>query len=371
MQQWAGRALHGSLAYGRSECRLVIRGHDLVAVLPDGQELQLPFRGIRFRRQGTAAKELVFDGGVDGSLVLTSTEESLLAALVALQLPDLDAAMAHHRSKARRGFMRRFIWPAVALALLFVVAPVLLVGPTTRLVMAAIPASADEALGRAALPSAVAEIAPGDASSIADPAIVGPVQRLVARLFAGGPPSPFHFDVRVYNSKVMNAFALPGGPIVVTTELLKHAHGADEVAGVIAHEMAHVAERHGMRQILQRMGFWVLAAALLGDVSGAMSAAVGAAGELTGLGFSRSMERDADELAVKRMRAAGMDSRALARFLEEASGQSVGSSERMPRFLSTHPVTTERVARINSLAGEAAHSRADDADWQALKARLD
>jgi predicted Zn-dependent protease len=145
-----------------------------------------------------------------------------------------------------------------------------------------------------------------------------------------------------------NAFTLPGQTVVLTDELVRLATNDDEIAGVLAHELGHVARRHALRSALQNTGVVVLIAATLGDVASISSLAATLPTTLVELQYSRRFEREADDDAVALLVDAGRDPEALAAVLlrlEQAS-----KAGRVPAYLSTHPDTGERAVSIRRAA---------------------
>jgi beta-barrel assembly-enhancing protease len=136
---------------------------------------------------------------------------------------------------------------------------------------------------------------------------------------ADGPRYPYSFDIA--NRRDINAFALPGGPIWVHRGLIDAAQNEAQLAGVIAHEIAHVANRHAAEQITKgtftNVGLGLLAA-FLGDGRGAQAAQLGAglAANAVMMKFSRDHERDADLKALGYMKRAGYDPRGMVEFLQ-------------------------------------------------------
>lgn len=164
------------------------------------------------------------------------------------------------------------------------------------------------------------------------------------------------YSLTVLQSDVVNAFAAPGGHIFLTTALLKHIGGdTDAVANVIGHEIAHVEHKHGMNTLGRRLGIGLLLELVLGEPSEDDQlwhtiAVVGT--ELMHLGWSRDQEHESDELGQRLAAEAGYDPHGMVRFfrvIQELEGQEVPFLE----FLSTHPLTSERIeraaARANSL----------------------
>jgi predicted Zn-dependent protease len=164
-----------------------------------------------------------------------------------------------------------------------------------------------------------------------------------------------------------NAFALPGGWVYVTRGLLALSNREDEVAGVLAHEMAHVVERHAVRRVGAATPFAVLfgvPSGILGMVSPTLGGIVGGAGRvvsgLTLAPYSREQELEADRVGSALAARAGWNPGALAEFLgtlERTETLAGGGASRRSSFFATHPATPERVANIEALARAQASTR--------------
>lgn len=186
--------------------------------------------------------------------------------------------------------------------------------------------------------------------------------RLVARLEEAA-ALPIPLSLVVVRREEPNAMALPGGHIYVFQGLIDKAESADEVAGVIAHEIGHVAHRDGTRAVLQAAGLSFLFGFVLGDFVGG-GAVVIAAKAVLQLAYSRAVETAADLYAVELMTKAGGDARALGTILERIAG----NIEPGAKILLNHPATQERVAFINSAAGvHAGPSMLPARGWAALQ----
>jgi len=157
---------------------------------------------------------------------------------------------------------------------------------------------------------------------------------MVARLT---PDSRFQYDVHMAQDDTPNAFALPGGIIVVHTGLIAATKSAEELAGVLAHEVQHVERRHSLRRIIKDMGLRGLWVFVTGDLGS--SVAGQAALELTSLRFSRDDEREADERGFDALVRAGIDPAGMPAFFNTL-GQITGGAG--PAFLSTHPPSEDR-----------------------------
>jgi predicted Zn-dependent protease len=189
---------------------------------------------------------------------------------------------------------------------------------------------------------------------VQDTEIVDYVKDIVDRIAKAMPPQPFPFTVSVIQHNAVNAFAAPGGYIFVNTGLLLAMNNESEVAGVIAHEMAHVTQRHIAKRIengkvvglLSLIG--MLAGAFLGgDAGGAAVAGSMAASQAAMLNYSRSDEREADQVGMNYLTRAGYPPQGMTGAFEVLSRRQwlVGSA--VPTYLSTHPDIAERIRDMN------------------------
>ncbi len=145
----------------------------------------------------------------------------------------------------------------------------------------------------------------------------------------------------------VNAFALPGGPTYVFTGLMLLAGDEAELAGVLAHELGHVVARHSAEQLAANLGLQVVAAIALGEDPEQLAAA---AADLTAGGvmarFSRDDEREADDLGLRYVIAAGYDPRGMVRMFQRLQSVERGSPGPLGGLLATHPATAERIERL-------------------------
>ena len=168
------------------------------------------------------------------------------------------------------------------------------------------------------------------------------------------------FTITLLNSPVNNAFAIPGGYVYITRQLMALCNDEAEMAGVLGHEVGHVAAMHSQRRqkaasrnaiggaLLQ-----VLTGAVLGDsaLGGLLQKGIGSGAQLLTLKFSRSQEYEADDLGIRYLASAGYDPKALSSMLASLAAQSAldarvsGQSGGVPEWASTHPDPASRVSR--------------------------
>jgi predicted Zn-dependent protease len=152
----------------------------------------------------------------------------------------------------------------------------------------------------------------------------------------------YRLDV-IDDDGMVNAFALPGGHLYLATGLVLQAHDCAEIAGVLAHEMGHVVERHAMERLAAaKTGHW-LTRMFLGSGTGG-DVAEAAFAVMQGTAFSRRDEAEADAVGVRIAGGAGYDPHGVARFLERAAGGGRSAS-----FFDSHPATAERAAAIDGI----------------------
>jgi beta-barrel assembly-enhancing protease len=210
---------------------------------------------------------------------------------------------------------------------------------------------------------------------VSDPAVVQYVTTIGGRLVAKaeGPRYPYSFTVSDYVE--LNALALPGGHIWINRGALQAAHDESQLAGVLAHEVAHVALRHAARQIsnvaVARAGLGFLSA-LLGNVGGAMTSDAAARTMANGvfLGFSRDDEHEADRVGTQLLKQAGWDPKGLAGFLEIVRARARRSPSTVDAFFSTHPALDERLAELRRRLPAKATGRRDSAAFRECVRRL-
>ncbi len=196
--------------------------------------------------------------------------------------------------------------------------------------------------------------------------------RLASKLPTGGVQYPFEFHC--VNDKAMNAFALPGGYVFINRGAIEAADNEGQLAAVMAHELSHVALRHGTNQATKAQ--WTQA--FLGITSGIFGGSTGGA-LLTELGafaaggvllrYSRTAESQADVMGTQVLYDTGYDPRAMAQFFEKLEAETKGKNP--PEFLSDHPNPEHRVERVNDeierLGGIPANAKRDSAEFEAIK----
>lgn len=178
------------------------------------------------------------------------------------------------------------------------------------------------------------------------------LRRFLAPIIANHEELQLQLMFRKGNKIGANAFALPGGQIVFTDEMINLSSDNYEIMAIMAHEIGHVVHRHGLRRIIQNSLFSFALMAMTGDASGVSEIFLGLPVILTELGYSRKFEYEADQYAIDYLLKNNIDPGYLATILEKAENRekrtkkSEKSSSSLPSYLSTHPATEERIEII-------------------------
>jgi Zn-dependent protease with chaperone function len=173
---------------------------------------------------------------------------------------------------------------------------------------------------------------------------VAAVTEITHRLTDPISENPYIFEVTVVKSDVVNAFALPGGYIVVFTGLMKKAESPEEVAGVLAHELNHVLQRHGLERIVKQLGFVAVVSIVLGNQQGVGGIMKQLGVELMTLKFGRAQETEADLTGLQLLHRAKIDPSGMITFFQRLVEKDEGRVE----WLSTHPMSSARAERLKS-----------------------
>ncbi|GAA4412146.1 M48 family metallopeptidase [Nibrella viscosa] len=157
---------------------------------------------------------------------------------------------------------------------------------------------------------------------------------------AVGLPTRFPGQITVVKHNEINAFAIPGGHIVVYDSLLNRMSRHEQLAALLAHETAHIEYRHSLQQLTRSVASYAVLSLLFGDVTGLMAVLIDNAHSLTSLSFSRDKEDQADAFAVEALARQGIDPQGVVWMLHVLPKE----GKLGPSALSTHPETTERLA---------------------------
>lgn len=343
-KQFEGGVFAESIAGGRSGARVDVLADSLRAETPAGEVFDLSYANMELELGGASGR-MLFCRNPARSVTIFCEERGFIFALTSLAGQHIQDKMAPVRGQLRGLILRRAgiaALLATMFALLYFGVPPLIRWSLEAAVVR-VPYSLDEKLGAAAINNMDL-----GGPELHDAVLTHAVETIVARLAPHVGLKDATFHVRVVRRDTINAFALPGGYMVVYTGLLADASQPEQVAGVLAHEMAHVVHRHGIQRIAQSLGIVATVQLMFGDIGGIL--AVGK--ELLGIAavnhYSRAAENQADATAVRILNEAAISPLALAEFFKimqkDENTQTITAT--MPEWASTHP---DLNARINAI----------------------
>jgi beta-barrel assembly-enhancing protease len=309
----------------------------------DGASFRWPLAEVRQTQGFRAGEQVRLERGGELAETLLVADAAFLSALRAAAP---DAARAFHEPRRRRlraGLAGVAALIAVALggALYVWGIPAVAEIATTR-----VPVAWEVALGE----TAIAQLAPAG-KRCADQERQRHIDAITGRLVQTLPEPRYPFRVTVVDNMAVNAFATPGGFIVVFRGLLDRTDTAEELAGVLAHEIQHVLHRDATRAILRQASTGILLAALLGDIGGVVAFGVESARVLGDLRHSREAEHAADRDGMRMLQAAAVDPEGMLAFFR-GMRQLEGATPKAVRYLSTHPAAGDRLQALAALAAQ-------------------
>ncbi len=334
----------------------------VITALNDVALAHWPLASLRaIGARGDRAVQLVPGESSDERLVI---EDAEMLAAIRQVCPGL-----YHRKVDRRRVRSAFFWSGAAIAsvltIVFVLVPAL-AGQLAQM----IPPEREQQLGDAVVDQirTIFEWTSGEAPEMCDSANgLAALNRMGDRLTAGL-DLPYPLRLGVINLDMINAVAVPGGRILVFKGLLSAADSPEEVAGVLAHEIGHVAHRDPTREALRAAGTTGVLGLMLGDVFGAGLVVV-MTDAILNASYQRDAEERADETAYELLGDAGLPSTPFAGFFEKVR-KKYGDGEGVLKLISSHPGLAERAERAaaaDRIGDRPFDPVLDDRDWIALK----
>ena len=264
-----------------------------------------------------------------------------------------EPAFAHNAKaqsviKGKKNYNRYLVLTGLLIAF-FTLAPLYLVFIERNIVSGYIasyvPLSVEESIGDKLFELQFA----GSDTIIDDPDILADLERLTAPLLAVAEESGYDFKVHIMISDMPNAFALPGGNMVILSGLIEQSEGPEELLGVLGHEMAHVTERHSLRQAISDLSGYVLLSILLGGSNDLVLSIGSNARYLLSQHYSRSQEQEADEVGFEYLTKANISPEGLIAFFAKLQEENELIDNKWIEMLSTHPASERRVENLQKM----------------------
>ncbi len=353
MNKYACHAFHDELPNGRASGALEV-GKDILTFIVDGKWIHLSTEGILVHMGGANNRLIFFSHPQHPDWQFYTSDKRILNDEQLLQ----HAVIANEFKRVKRHRIGNWSVLAAAAALVIAIPLFLLLRMdiVTGVVAKKIPAEWESSLGKSALTQfemGKRKLPVEEAEPLLQP-LVFPLQEALAS-------ERYTFNFHIIDDATVNAFALPGGQIVIHSALILKADSAEELLGVLAHEMIHVEQQHGVRNVLGTAGVYMTVGAVMGDVSGVLALISSAAPLLLNQSYSRRFETESDTMGFDLLLRAKIDPQGLQSFFEKLQfiekEQLAGIDDDRAKdivndamsYLSTHPATEKRIAYLTRL----------------------
>ena len=327
-------------------CLVHVEDHGLTVTFAsdtaDGQPESVPFSNLTVSAGGIDHDHLVVKWtSVQGERTLYLKNPDVIRAFREAAPDHLGLPLAQVVERVRQvRHRRRLVWGIVGGAILSLVLGLWLGADLlVDIAVSRIPVEWEQKLGE----SAYRDFLSHQEVVKEGPGVVA-VEEMTHRLTEQILNNPYNFQVTVVRSDIINAFALPGGFVVVFTGLMKKAESGEEVAGVLSHELNHVLQRHGLERIVKNLGLLTVMAIVFGNQQGLVGMMKQLGLELLTLKFGREQETEADLTGLQLLQRAKIDPSGMIRFFERLSEKDEGRME----WLSTHPMSAARAERLKA-----------------------
>jgi predicted Zn-dependent protease len=341
---WDAHYLDGQTPVRRAARVLIGRSGLEITLTDGGGGLRWPLAEVRQTQGFYEGEEVRLERGSELTEVLLIRD---LGFLTALRTAAPEAAATFHDPDRRRYRVGLTVLAALGTIGLAIALYVWGIPALASVVATRVPVSWEVALGDAVM----AEIAPPRLRCV-DPERQARLDAITARLLRTLSDARYPVRVTVVNRPTVNALATPGGAIVVFRGLLERTESAEEMAGILAHEVQHVLHRHATKAILRHASAGVLVAALVGDVGSVVAFGIQSARTLGDLSYGRQAELEADRDGMRMLHAASVDPAGMVSFFQKLR-RDEGTPRTAARYLSTHPAAADRVQALTALAAAA------------------
>jgi len=311
----------------------------------EGFTLDIPLGRLRIDVETHGAKRICFSDPEQPESSVYTLDQDILREV---HLLGNSATRNQIRAIRSRGELKRALIItlgfAVGFALLAVVVSVLL-GVMVRSLVAKVPASWEQQLGEEEMKELRKHLA-----FVEDPKRQAKLDRAVAPLVSSLSRPGLDLKFYLVEHPLPNACALPGGSVIVTTDLVDLADRPEEIAGVVAHEVAHVTQKHGLRKIISSTGPYLVFRMFMSDGRGLLGALGDGSQLLVRQSFSQQYEYEADSVGFDSLVAARIDPRGLSEMLRKLKAvqeSGLGAPPQLQAF-STHPATQKRIQRLEA-----------------------
>jgi predicted Zn-dependent protease len=346
--RYSGGAFHPELENGRASGSLFLTPSG-VYFESDKGNISLPLDGLKVALGGASDRLIFFTHPAQPQVTIHTGDHSVLKDPALTSHPKLIPQLGQVRTKKRVALT--VLLSVVGLLLASIVGLVLAKDRIVKAAANTIPTDWEVKLGDTLYPKVML-----GKHEISDPALNAQLARITAPLVEGIKDKRYPLKFHIVEDTTLNAFAMPGGNVVIHSGLLLAADRSEEVAGVLAHEIAHVTQRHGFRSIISSLGLYQVLQLFIGDATGLLAVLANNSAFLIDRKFSRDFEREADNTGWEYLMHANIEPTGMIDFfkkvqieekkqLEQLHAQ---GADKVLSFISTHPGTDERISSLEA-----------------------
>lgn len=340
MTEYKAIAYNDAWEDGRMSGKIILSGSTLTFI--SGELSIALFRNDVILDHGGTGNRQVFIKAKSGEITFSTGDKSILSD----PFFDYHLQLQEQKRKAVSNFRSSKVYLGFGIIAIFLFIAAIFYNRSwiVNKVASTIPYSVEQSLGKSYI-AQLSLMGHIDSTSEAAKAL-----RQQVKLITDHIDNSYDFKVFISKDSVVNAYALPGGMMVFNEGLLRKADSWEEVLGVVAHEAAHVTEKHHARGVFSRFGVWTLISIMVGDGSFLVDAITAAGANIEGLTYSREYETESDTKGFEYLQKAKINPKGLRSFFEKLSDEhkdEVTSS--IPEFLSTHPSNDTRIENIKQM----------------------
>lgn len=338
----------------------------------EGGNSVIPLSGLNMKRGGASNRLIFLSNPATPQVTIYTQDARILNELKEVTSLASDVSKIQTaRTKGKIGYLIAAIATIVMVYLAYIG-----VGIIYETTVESIPVQWEQKLGET-----IAKQFRAQSGQIDDPVVQDSVNTMTRPLLEAV-DSQYDYHFYITKDTQVNAFALPGGYVFINSGLLLEAERPEEVMGVLAHEMAHVEKRHGLRSLIRRAGIFIAISALFGDAEGLFAVLADQGGFLLSQAYSRDLEREADSKGLEYLSRANVDASGLLDFFERLKSIEEKLNEESENstidvnalsILNTHPATDERISDLKEQLqnlNTAQKNQKIQVDMQNLKSRI-
>ena len=354
--------LHESLNKGRKSGIIKILDKEIEFYDEGVIIISLPISGLKVAQGGTGNRYVYFTHDDFPGWSISTDDKKVLKYDVIKR--DEGRKKSVSKIKRNRRFLKISVFSLLGLTVGSLIMFYVFRGVIVESVAQQVPVSWEQEVSETMLESALV-----GKNVVTDSIIILQLSKITDPLVNSIANKDFKFSFTIIEDETLNAYALPGGAIVIHSGLIAKADNVNEVAGVLAHEISHVTRRHHIRGMVDKVGFFVLLRAFLGDASGIGTELALLGTTLESLKYSRDYELEADESGWELMLKANLNPNGMIAFFEQLQHEH-GDMPDAVSFMSTHPATEERIKKLKAKANSKTDYTDIAIDFEAFKKNL-